>query len=895
MSSKALQGGQVKNVISGDTIVLRSVVARSTQPPAEKILGLAFIQAPRLGNIRKPEDDEPYSIEARDFLRKLLVGKTVGFEKRYSTNSGRDYGRVFVEGKKDVAKLLVENGWAKVSEQAKNRHNKDAASEENSDDQIVSELIKAEQSAESAKFGIWKGNNAGCIKRKAEFDQNETQFLKDVKGKPLEALIEQIRDSTTYRVYLKIANNWQLITLQLSGAKGPIVRQNIPDQPDLVEEFGIEAKNFVETRLLQRDTLVIIEGSAGGASGSFVGSVKHPAGNIAELLVANGFARVVDWSAALVTGGTEKLRSAERMAKQKKLRIWKDYTATGSTTASKFDATVIRVVNGDTLEVLDQSGKEREIQFSSIRQPKISDPQTAGYAEQAKEYLRKRLIGQKVSVKIDYHKPAQDNFRARDCATVLFENKNIAVHLLERGLAHVIRHKQNDEQRSSDYDSLLIADHSATEKSRGVHSGKIVAVSKYVDSSNPPSRAKAIFPHLKRGGRLSAIVEYVSQGSRFKLVVPRESCKITLVLGGIKCPRAGAEPSEPFGNEASLFSKQRVMQRDVEIEVSSVDNTGAFVGTLIYNNNHNLAVELLQAGLAQIHQYSANQMANQNILFNAENKAKRERKGMWVNYDESKEKELEALSQEVQKSQTQAKPNVEFIDVAVSEIVGSGDLYIQIFEQKVIESLEMIMDELSISGKQSQAGVQKAPRVGELVAAKFSSDNTWYRARVRKINAGRECELIAIDYGNVESVPLSQIKPLDSKLASYPPSAIEAKLAFLKTASSDYKDEAFNCIRSYVEGKKLVANVEARSGSGNSQVLYLTLYDSGVSGKPDFVKDSINSAIVRAGYATVDKRNPASMRNPECSTKLEELVNEAKKYRRGMWEYGDVGSDEERD
>ena len=53
-------------------------------------------------------------------------------------------------------------------------------------------------------------------------------------------------------------------------------------------------------------------------------------GNIAELLLAEGFARCVDWSIALVTGGSEKLRAAERAAKEKKIRLWKNYTPSGS-------------------------------------------------------------------------------------------------------------------------------------------------------------------------------------------------------------------------------------------------------------------------------------------------------------------------------------------------------------------------------------------------------------------------------------------------------------------------------------------------------------------------------------------------------------------------------------
>lgn len=46
----------------------------------------------------------------------------------------------------------------------------------------------------------------------------------------------------------------------------------------------------------------------------FIGTVLHAAGNIAELLVATGLARVVGWHAGLLanTGGMERLRSAEK-------------------------------------------------------------------------------------------------------------------------------------------------------------------------------------------------------------------------------------------------------------------------------------------------------------------------------------------------------------------------------------------------------------------------------------------------------------------------------------------------------------------------------------------------------------------------------------------------------
>ena len=45
----------------------------------------------------------------------------------------------------------------------------------------------------------------------------------------------------------------------------------------------------------------------------FVAKIKHPAGDIAQLLVVNGLARCVDWMSPLLGGeGMQKLRDAER-------------------------------------------------------------------------------------------------------------------------------------------------------------------------------------------------------------------------------------------------------------------------------------------------------------------------------------------------------------------------------------------------------------------------------------------------------------------------------------------------------------------------------------------------------------------------------------------------------
>lgn len=77
-------------------------------------------------------------------------------------------------------------------------------------------------------------------------------------------------------------------------------------------------------------------------------------------------------------------------------------------------------------------------------------------------------------------------------------------------------------------------------------------------------------------------LQFVANGARFKLTVPKENCVISFACAAIRCPKCarrdtGAE-EEPFGNEALIFARNLCLQRDIEIEVESIDKSGTFLG-----------------------------------------------------------------------------------------------------------------------------------------------------------------------------------------------------------------------------------------------------------------------------------------------------------------------------
>merc|ERR1712013_667809 len=115
-------------------------------------------------------------------------------------------------------------------------------------------------------------------------------------------------------------------------------------------------------------------------------------------------------------GFPEKYRAAEKIAKERKARIWKDYkpSAVISEKDKEFHGKVVEVVNGDALMV--KAGKVvRKIHLASIRPPRLeaedgSRNRQKGFKPlydipfmfEAREFLRKKLIGHQVQVTVDY-------------------------------------------------------------------------------------------------------------------------------------------------------------------------------------------------------------------------------------------------------------------------------------------------------------------------------------------------------------------------------------------------------------------------------------------------------------------------------------------------------------
>ncbi|PNF41236.1 hypothetical protein B7P43_G01504 [Cryptotermes secundus] len=885
--------GIVKQVLSGDSVIIRGQPKGG--PPPEKTLSLSNIIAPKLGrravNNAEGTKDEPYAWEAREYLRKKLVGEEVLFTLEKPPNTSREYGCIYL-GKdiatgENVTESLVSEGLVSVRHQGVRQGPEQQR------------LIELEEAAKAAGKGKWAVRGSQEHVRDIIWSiDNPRNFVDKCGGKPIKAVIESVRDGSTVRAFL--LPDFYYITLMISGIRCPGFKLDNDGKPDPSAKvpYAEEAKFFVESRLLQRDVEIILESVS---NNNFVGSILHPRGNIAEALLKEGFAQCVDWSMAFMKSGSDKLRAAEKLAKEGKIRKWKDYQATGpqiSGMEKEYTATVTEVVNGDALMVKTADGTVKKIFLASIRPPREQrtteekpneppPPRSKGFRPlydipwmfEAREFLRKKLIGKKVNVVVDYIQTAKDNFPEKVCCTVTIGGVNVAEAMVSKGFATVLRYRQDDDQRSSHYDELLAAEMKATKSGAGVHARKDIPNHRVLDVTGDLTKAKQNLPSLQRAARTEAVVEFVASGSRLRLyIVKGNSCLVTFLLAGISCPRgsrpgiggAGPVDGEPFGEEALQFTKDKCLQRDVEVQVKSMDKAGNFIGWL-WVDGHNLSVALVEAGLASVH-FTAEHSEHYRALKAAEDTAKAARLKVWKDYVEENEEEKKIEEDHV----TERK--IEYQKVYVTEVTPELHFYAQLVEHgpKLEQLVAKIRQEFTANPPLAGA---YTPKRSEICATKFSFDGQWYRARVEKIS-GSKVSVFYIDYGNRETVDVSQCAALPSSFATDKPYAHEFALACVQLPNDeDYKEEAIQALKSALN-PSLNLNVEYRQGN----VSYATLVDI-TNNDEDIAKKLIHEGLLMC-------ENRKEKRLQKLMVEYRAAQEAAKRRHVNMWMYGDITEDD---
>lgn len=348
------------------------------------------------------------------------------------TGTKREYGTISIRNGLEFPSASVEAGWVKIRDDAGRKDDSEQSQA------FLEELRQKETMAKSSSSGIW-GSGGGKLETAYEISDPQA-FVDKYKGKGLKAVVERVLagDRMLVRFLLSSIKHVQTLVM-VAGIKAPSTsRTPAEGKPIPAEPFGQESHHFVESRMLHRLVEVDVLGLT--PQNVLVCEVRHPNGSIAKFIVDAGLARCIDFHSTMLGPRMADLRKGENKAKTDRLGIHKGYVEQAQTGAGETDATVTRVHSADTVYVKNKAGDERRGSISSIRQPKPKDPQQAPFSADAKEFLRKKLIGKHVKITVDGRKAAVEGFEEQDAVTIVVNNKNVALQLVEAGYASAIRH-----------------------------------------------------------------------------------------------------------------------------------------------------------------------------------------------------------------------------------------------------------------------------------------------------------------------------------------------------------------------------------------------------------------------------------------------------------------------
>uniref|UniRef100_A0A7S2UEN5 TNase-like domain-containing protein n=1 Tax=Attheya septentrionalis TaxID=420275 RepID=A0A7S2UEN5_9STRA len=940
---------KVKSVLSGDTVVLigRAVTPQAKAP--EIVFTLERITAPRVASKANDNVDEPGAFAGREWLRALTVGKNVMFETRKQGASAGDrvYGLLFLQGTEcvpqtsanlNLAVECVRNGHATPKVFGDSYMHSDSpvpdASDEATDangnvhvmegaDPVADavrdyerQLQLAFQEAKAAGLGVHGPaplvrtmKNAGDDFQTLELVE-KTQKL--CSGSSVKCVIEHIFDGSRFRCIVTDDDmataglQYSSFTLILAGVAAPRIANARLETS--TEPFGDEAREFVQVRLLHRELNISLHGT--DKSGvCAVGTVHHPRGNIAVELLKNGLARISEWSARMMnTNDLPALRIAEINAKRAQLKVWQHYEAPSLSGASEISGTVMEVLTGDTVSILpagqiyDSEAKLQKVSLASIRAPRLGNEKYGKpdepYAYECKDRLRVLTVGKEVKVDIHYERdiPMGENTEKRQFGTISSgKREDVGEVLVAEGLAVTQRHRDDDE-KSPRYDELCAAENDAKTGKKGVHSVKEYGRRTVNDLTNP-QKAKAYSGSLMRAGPLKAIVDYVFNGSRFKLLVPSENCYVMFALENLRCPQPSpnpgaraVKPAEPFGDISKRHARSTLMQRTVEITCTGVTMGGVITGDLMVGQGgqrRDFCLEMISSGLATVDQRKIDYGEAPRKIVEAQTAAQNNRVGIW---SLEQEKRTEAPSRSTLKAKE------EIATVRLSEIRSGNHVFLHIVGSEAAK----VVDE-SMKLFTSTNGTGGAPcdiKVGKVVAALFDdgTGKSWYRAKILE-RKGPKAKVLYLDHGNVGMVSAAaQLRPLDPPLSTdrIPAVAKEAQLALIKVRSLDDDEgvEAARMLQQLCWGKNLTARIHCEVEGK----LVVTLSDA-MDPTP-----TVNERLVSAGLARAPKPMDVEMVTSKMSDgqsivsladDLKAAQDDARKSRIGMWRYGDVGDEDE--
>ncbi|NXX92080.1 TDRD1 protein, partial [Centropus bengalensis] len=99
------------------------------------------------------------------------------------------------------------------------------------------------------------------------------------------------------------------------------------------------------------------------------------------------------------------------------------------------------------------------------------------------------------------------------------------------------------------------------------------------------------------------------------------------------------------------------------------------------------------------------------------------------------------------------------------------------------------------------------PATGNVCCAQFTEDDLWYRAAVIAYVSEDRVLAAYIDYGNIEVLPVTRLRPMIPRLMDLPAQAIRCTLAGVKPPSEAWASEAISLMKQLVKDKVFTVKI----------------------------------------------------------------------------------------
>ncbi|KAL0240940.1 hypothetical protein GEMRC1_006176 [Eukaryota sp. GEM-RC1] len=303
-------------IYSGDQVALQHTKHQDNSNGLHTI-SLAHITAPRFSSRGK---SDPFGFHSREFLRNLVLGKTVNFCTLPSNSSSGDLSLPSIPS---ITIHIVRNGWARVNEFPSNC----AVSA------LYSQLIKAQQEAKSEQRGIWSDPSTSrslLQEEKITIDppprivfSKPQSTAKHITSTAQKCIVDHVITGSFIRIIITDRRPMLSISISLAGIQCPVFRRDAQGQ-SVPDPFAEQAKFFVESRLLHREVPIEIH-QFDDKRNCWVGSIRAEQGDLQCLLLKSGLAKLNEHHLLFTPTTAPSLREAEQEAKHGRINIWTDF------------------------------------------------------------------------------------------------------------------------------------------------------------------------------------------------------------------------------------------------------------------------------------------------------------------------------------------------------------------------------------------------------------------------------------------------------------------------------------------------------------------------------------------------------------------------------------------